>query len=139
MVLCAAPMESPLVDVGAPLLTPGGSRKQKARRRKKGDRRQQLSPGTGEAAPPPSEPDEPEDDIESDLERIIGHTFDAWRLRRELNSSNLDSVREARLCIKEGDDAGALGELLPSLRSLTLDRSVRCEPNKKPQDLRRLP
>ena len=123
MVLCAAPMESPLVDVGAPLLTPGGSRKQKARRRKKGDRRQQLSPGTGEAAPPPSEPDEPEDDIESDLERIIGHTFDARRLRRELNSSNLDGVREARLCIKEGDDAGALGELLPSLRSLVLDGS----------------
>ena len=53
MVLCAAPMESPLVDVGAPLLTPGGSRKQKARRRKKGDRRQQLSPGTGEAAAAP--------------------------------------------------------------------------------------
>ena len=123
MVLCAAPMESPLVDVGAPLLTPGGSRKQKARRRKKGDRRQQLSPGTGEAAPPPSEPDEPEDDIESDLERIIGHTFDARRLRRELNSSDLDGVREARLCIKEGDDAGALGELLPSLRSLVLDGS----------------
>ena len=46
MVLCAAPMESPLVDLGAPLLPPGGSRKQKARRRKKGDRRQQLSPGT---------------------------------------------------------------------------------------------
>ena len=32
-------------------------------------------------------------------------------------------MREARLCIKEGDDAGALGELLPSLRSLTLDGS----------------
>ena len=75
----AAPvvMESPLVDVGAPLLTPGGSRKQKARRRKKGDRRQQLSPGTGEAAaPPPSDPAPSEDEgLESDLERIIGHTF----------------------------------------------------------------
>ena len=124
MVLCAAPMESPLVDVGAPLLTPGGSRKQKARRRKKGDRRQQLSPGTGGAAPPPSDPAPSEDEgLESDLERIIGHTFDARRLRRELNSSNLDGVREARLCIKEGDDAGALGELLPSLRSLVLDGS----------------
>ena len=32
-------------------------------------------------------------------------------------------MREARLCIKEGDDAGALGELLPSLRSLVLDGS----------------
>ena len=75
-------------------------------------------------APPPSDPAPSEDEgLESDLERIIGHTFDARRLRRELNTADLDGVREARLCIKEGDDAGALGELLPSLRSLVLDGS----------------
>jgi len=117
-------MESPLVDVGSPLAAlNSGSKKHRARRSKKGDRRGAPPSPAVPAAPAPVAPEEDSEQCESDMERIVSHNFDAKRLARELGTRELDGVTTARLMLKEGDDALAVGDLLPALLNLALDGS----------------
>ena len=122
MVLTAT-MESPLVDVGSPLAAlNSGSKKHRARRIKKGDRRG-APPSPAVPAPVAPAMEEDSEPCESDMERIVSHNFDAKRLIRELGTRELEAVEEARLQLKEGDDALHVGDLLPALLNLTLNGS----------------